>query len=72
MLYGGPATVVRALRARRCAASPSPSRDPAARRQVYGFLGCFLFATPMALSMAEISSPFVTAGGPYYWVSDNK
>lgn len=36
---------------------------------MYGFLGCFLFATPLALSMAEIASPFTSAGGPYYWAA---
>ena len=34
---------------------------------IWGFVGCFVFAVPMARSMAEISSPFVTAGGPYFW-----
>ena len=29
---------------------------------VYGFILCFVFGAPMAISMAEIASPFVTAG----------
>lgn len=30
---------------------------------VYGFIACFCLSTFLALSLAEISSPFVTAGG---------
>ena len=34
---------------------------------VYGFLACFALSLFLAISLAEISSPFVTAGGPYNW-----
>lgn len=34
---------------------------------VWGFVGCFVWSTFLALSMAEISSQYTVAGGPYYW-----
>lgn len=34
---------------------------------VWGFVGCFLWSLFLALSMAEISSQYTVAGGPYYW-----
>jgi amino acid transporter len=37
------------------------------REVVWSFVGCFVWSFFIALSMAEISSQYTVAGGPYYW-----
>ena len=32
---------------------------------IWGFIGCFIWSFFLALSMAEISSQYTVAGGPY-------
>lgn len=34
---------------------------------VWGFVGVVIWSSFLALSLAEISSQYTVAGGPYYW-----